>query len=95
VWVTAQALMALDRKPLPLAAVALRHAAGAQPSKHGAARAAAPVHVRHASSHRRGSTPHHPGRRRSTRPAQAPTLDVYAAGAGLLTALALAPVGIG
>jgi hypothetical protein len=97
VWVTAQALMALDGKPLPLAPVALHHAAAAR-SAGPSVGASVP-----ARAHGRAATHHHaaPARRRHARravktaAAGSPAVNVYAAGAGLLTALALAPVGLG
>jgi hypothetical protein len=94
VWVTGEALMALDGKALPLAPVARRRPP--------AARHAAPP----ASSTRRASTTPAPTRRHprprpiASRPLAAPAdsppeLDRLAGYAGVLTALTLATVGAG
>ena len=84
VWVTAEALMALAGKPLPLAPVALAAAPAHQSSAHkrAATRGASGVHVR---------------RRRGVRRLVGPDrltneLSTYA---GVLAALALAPMGLG
>jgi energy-coupling factor transport system substrate-specific component len=96
VWVTAQALMALDRKPLPLAPVALRQAAGARPGGRPAP-AGSQTHARAAPHHRApAQARHHRARASASSPGnRSATINAYAAGAGLLTALALAPVGLG
>ncbi len=87
VWVTAQAVMALDRKPLPLAPVARKRR-----SHHAAGRAAARASVRAASTRVAVlSARSHPTAPAATPPA----LLSYAADAGLVTALVLAPVGLG
>jgi energy-coupling factor transport system substrate-specific component len=87
VWVTAQAVMALDRKPLPLAPVARKrrghHAAGR--TARASVRAASPTRVAVLSARSRATAP----------PATPPALLSYAADAGLVTALVLAPVGLG
>lgn len=87
VWVTAEAAMALARKPLPLAAVARRTSSLAR-------------HARTAAAHHRAPAPVHrpararPSRRaRTVRPSRLST--TLAADAGLLEALVLAPVGLG
>jgi energy-coupling factor transport system substrate-specific component len=100
VWVTAQALMALDGKPLPLAPVALKSSAAVQPAGHrGTAGGAARPRSAQAAKqpHRAPARARQRRTRRGAGEAAAgsPTVNVYAAGAGLLTALALAPVGIG
>ena len=105
-WVTAEALLALEAKPLPLAPVAARAPAAAR----------APVARRHALAGRRApgrqatvrraaaAVPSAPrpavarpaGPRRSVSPATPQlALDRLAVDAGLLTALSLAPVGQG
>jgi energy-coupling factor transport system substrate-specific component len=105
VWVTAQALMALDGKPLPLQPVA-RPAVDARAPRPGGAASSARVRssrtrppVRSAvkrpvaAGSRRAS---HPTHQRSAAGQGAPrALSVYAMGAGLLAALAFAPVGVG
>jgi energy-coupling factor transport system substrate-specific component len=83
VWVTAQALMALAGKPLPLAPVAT----GGQASTHPSTRPA-----RHGPGHRARSR-----RRRATRgqPRTSPALAQLTTDAGVIAALALAPAGLG
>jgi energy-coupling factor transport system substrate-specific component len=78
VWVTAEALMALDGKPLPVAAVAARPAAGAPAPR----RVAAPRHTgaRHPHGFVRSRTPAGLGR--------------LAIAIGVVEALALAPVSV-
>ena len=96
-WVTAEALLALDSRPLPLAPVARRSAPAAHVSvpprstpRHPAAPATATPAPRHRASPRRPAAP--------TRPSVAaaassdPNLDRLAAYAGILTALSLAPL---
>jgi hypothetical protein len=83
VWVTAQAAMALAGKPLPLASVAT----GGGRSPAGAGRAGARPAV--AAGGRRGRK----GLAHVRRPTHATNLDPLAAGAALLSALALAPIG--
>jgi energy-coupling factor transport system substrate-specific component len=86
VWVTAQALMALSGKALPLAAPA-RPAATSLPATQGPRGRAARAR-RHPRAHR--------ARRTAVRPRSAPgpAVNRVAAMAGLLAALAYAPVGI-
>jgi len=91
-WVTGEALMALDGKALPLAAVA-EPAPVTAPVHH-----ASPVHHRSPKvtvSHR---TPHArslPARRVSARTADTPAVDRLVTFAGILTAITLAPLGGG
>jgi energy-coupling factor transport system substrate-specific component len=82
VWVTAEAVMALDGKPLPLAAVA--RAPSPAPAHKAAARP-----VVHRRIHRRA---HRAAAARSRGPARS-GLDSASGDLALLTALALAPVG--
>jgi prenyltransferase beta subunit len=96
-WVTGEALMALDGKPLPVAAVLRRSAPppAPRPTTHTTARpaaAAAPGHrPRHRSAARRAG---HPARVATPRAAVATTAtDRLAADAGVVTALSLALVG--
>ena len=96
-WVTAEVLLALDGRPLPLASVARR----APPPAHHEV----PRTPRHASAATTATPPAgHPAARRRpsaapVRPSAAPpsasdpTLDRLAAYAGILTALSLAPLG--
>jgi hypothetical protein len=92
VWVTAEALMALDGKALPLAPVARRQPPAAHP-------ASAPAKTRPASTAVH-APPHHRTRARPA-PAQVPAgaaksspeLDRLAGYAGILTAVTLATVG--
>jgi cobalamin biosynthesis Mg chelatase CobN len=116
VWVTAEALMALDGKPLPLAAVPARPhpsqtgsgsssggssgaAGGGSGSKSGrrSGTSAASTHSRpHAKNPSKMGHSKGGARTASTSAgADSKPLSLYAAGAGLLTALALAPVGLG
>jgi hypothetical protein len=94
VWVTAEALMALDGKPLPLSPVA-------RPTRT-LARPAAPSQTATPSAPTTATPAHHPAptrvvppRASSTRAAPAPDLDELAGYAGILTALTLATVGAG
>ncbi len=97
VWVTGEALMALEGKPLPLApgpAPTPSHPAGAarptvRPSVHH-------PHAAHAARSSRHAGPHVHRVRAPASPERlaAPMLRI-SAGAGLLTALILAPVGLG
>lgn len=82
VWVTAQALMALERKPLPLAPV---------PRRHGRARRGAGRRGRY-SQHVGAAGDAGSGRGAASVP---PALQTLAADAGVAAALALAPVGVG
>ena len=99
VWVTAEALMALDGKALPLAPVARR--AASRP-------AVTRLHistVEHTARHRAAGAPVRRHRPRSPRPVRstapvpsavsANTLDRLVSDAGILTAVVLAPVGAG
>jgi energy-coupling factor transport system substrate-specific component len=89
VWVTAQAIMALARKPLPLAPVGRsRHGSG-----RASARSAAAASLRLA--RRKGRKPgHRPGTVSAATQADRRLLR-YASDAGLVVAIALAPVGVG
>jgi hypothetical protein len=94
VWVTAEALMALDGKALPLAPVARRQRPAAHhsapPTKATPATAAAAPPTHHQTRARR------PPARVSAVPAtSSPELDRLAGYAGILTALTLATVGAG
>jgi Prenyltransferase and squalene oxidase repeat len=96
VWVTGEALMALDGKPLPLAPVALPTAT---PSAHPAAR---PRTAGHAAATATASVSHRTRRaRRAATPPPAtvqssdPVVDRLAAYAGILAAIVLAPLGQG
>jgi hypothetical protein len=88
VWVTAEAVMALAEKPLPLAPVPPRATTTARPARH----ATTKPHLR--------ATPR-PRRKLRRRPETAPPVQpsrlsmTLAADAGILDALALAPIGIG
>ena len=88
VWVTAEALMALARKPLPLAPVAV-------PSKPRPAHAA--IHGRRRRATRRaGRARRHA--RRAVRGASAPASAselTFATDAGVVAAMVLAPIGLG
>ncbi len=84
VWVTAEAMMALDGKPLPLAAVAR----APSPSRAAAHKAATKTTV-HRRFQRRA---HHSATTRTRGPARS-GLDAASGDLALLTALALAPVG--
>ena len=94
VWVTGEALMALAGKPLPLfharghhpAAARRRHAV-APARRHTAATAAPAASARHASKHAKT--------RRAVRPGGPATIQRLAGAAGLVTAILLAPVGVG
>jgi energy-coupling factor transport system substrate-specific component len=98
VWVTAQALMALARKPLPLLppAPVVRHRAAPRAAVHHVPPAPAPrrsafagaVHVTH--EHKAP-----PPKSRAAVRARAPALIDLAGAAALATALLLAPVGAG
>ena len=91
VWVTGEALMAMAGKPLPVAAPA------APPARSSAARAAGSAH-RAALRSRRVGAPRAIARRGPARhraPVSALDLGRAAGTVGVLTALALAPVGVG
>ncbi len=91
VWVTGEALMATAGKPLPVAAPA------APPARSSAARAAGSAH-RAALRSRRVGAPRAMARRGPARhraPVSALDLGRAAGTVGVLTALALAPVGVG
>jgi energy-coupling factor transport system substrate-specific component len=88
VWVTAEALMALDGQPLPIGAVAIHHA----PTHHAVA---PPRHHSGLPAHRARAG--RVGRRRTL--GQAPGTQrltlTFAGYAGVLAALAFAPIGLG
>jgi energy-coupling factor transport system substrate-specific component len=86
VWVTAQAAMALARKPLPLATVPLP---AAEHRIRRRAHRAAPVAATSSSPNRA------PARRVVEHAAPPPSYDWLAIDAGIATALALAPIGQG
>jgi energy-coupling factor transport system substrate-specific component len=85
VWVTAQALIALERKPLPLASIGTRGVAAASAASAGALRA----RTARASGARRRAV----AGRRARAQASTAAMQRYATDAGLLMALALTPVG--
>jgi energy-coupling factor transport system substrate-specific component len=88
VWVTGEALMALARKPLPLAPVAL-------PGSHRAATSPAAVHPRSARrAHRPALLRHRPAATPPHQPVSHGSLAL-AGDVGVLAAIALAPVGVG
>jgi energy-coupling factor transport system substrate-specific component len=103
VWVTAQALMALEGKALPLAPLPPRVSSGARQPTPAAtpsvAKGGTPRAQQAGTDRRvRPSQPIAAGRSHSHPSASKPTgprLSLYAAGLGLLTALAFAPVGLG
>ena len=93
-WVTAEALLALEAKPLPLAPVApphprVVHRAPARPAM--ARRAAAAAAPAHRAAHARAA----PARRVVVHRASGDEFDRFAVDAGVLTALSLAPLGQG
>jgi energy-coupling factor transport system substrate-specific component len=88
VWVTSEALMALARKSLPLAAVPRAH----RGTRSGRA-AAASVRTHRSSSSRHPGTGHQSAARAQARSSSA--LLGYATDAGLAVALVLAPIGLG
>jgi energy-coupling factor transport system substrate-specific component len=97
VWVTGEALMALEGKPLPLAPGPAPTSSHPAPATHPAPRSSShhahPAHAPRSSRHtsrrvRRDRASVSPG------PLTGPMLRI-SAGAGLLTALILAPVGLG
>ncbi len=89
VWVTAQAVMALARKPLPLTPLGShRHGSNGGGSKTRAAAAAAAARLRHR------KTAHSAGPGGGVRRSDSPVLR-YAGDVGLVAAIALAPVGLG
>ncbi len=87
VWVTAQAVMALARKPLPLAPIGSHHSGSHGGSSKGAARARAAV-----AGHRKAA--HQANSGGSGARSDSPVLR-YASDVGLVAAIALAPVGLG
>ena len=97
-WVTAEALLALNGRPLPLVSAARpapppAHRAPARSSaaRHAAAPATAAPAPRHDASPRRAAAPARPS---VAAPAFSdPNLDRLAAYAGIVTALSLAPLG--
>ncbi len=99
VWVTAEAVMALDRKPLPLTPAPRRThraatpaTASAAPSTGGSSAASATPGKRHGAGKTHPSK-HRAVRRFGTRAAASPSLMSYASAAAVITALVLAPVG--
>ncbi len=91
VWVTAQALMALERKTLPLVPIAVAQAVVAAPAK-----AAPRPRTRVVIHHARAVVPRARRHRRAATVAVVSAPMVRLAGdAGLIAALALAPVGAG
>jgi energy-coupling factor transport system substrate-specific component len=100
IWVTAEALLALEGKPLPLAPVARRSAPPARhavppatPRIHATAKAAAASGPRHHATPRRHGRAATALSRQAPATASDPRLDRLAAYAGILTALWLAPLG--
>jgi Prenyltransferase and squalene oxidase repeat len=106
VWVTGEALMAMEGKPLPIAAPApppapAQPATSSSTTTRAQSAAAAPAHARranrapaHTAAHKAG--PHPPSATRAAAIARNQVLAGNFAGAvGVLTALALAPVGLG
>jgi energy-coupling factor transport system substrate-specific component len=99
VWVTAQAVMALDRRPLPLRAAPRRvHRASTASATSAAAPTAGSKHAATGSVKRPSAgkkhVRSHRGARRSGAPRNAaPALLSYASDAAVITALVLAPVG--
>jgi hypothetical protein len=95
-WVTGEALMALEGKPLPLAPVALPKPASPAPARHAAPRTVARIATTTTNvTHRTARA-----RRAVVRPVSAPTaatpaVDRLATYAGILTAITLAPLGQG
>jgi energy-coupling factor transport system substrate-specific component len=93
-WVTGEALMGLEGKPLPLAPVALPKQASPAPAHHAAPRTVAPNRTANV-THRTARA-----RRAAVRPASAPAaatpaVDRLVTYAGILTAITLAPLGQG
>ncbi len=107
VWVTAQAVMALDRKPLPLAPTPRRThpratasaaatgaaAAGATSSPSGGASATSATSGKRQGAGKTHTHTHRPVGRSGARVAASPALMSYASDAAVITALVLAPVG--
>jgi hypothetical protein len=108
VWVTGEALMAMEGKPLPIAAPApppsASNPAARSHSTTSAARHHTPASATHAAWAKRAPA-HTAGRRHGTRsaPTRVPTsifrnqvlAGAFAHAMGVVTALALAPVGLG
>jgi hypothetical protein len=95
-WVTGEALMALEGKALPIAAVARHTSAGspARPTAHpAAARAASLERRRPRHSARRVSTLTPPVNSTSPPPGASPDVDGLVVATGILTALSLAVLG--
>jgi energy-coupling factor transport system substrate-specific component len=82
VWVTAEALMALDAKPLPLAPVAVASAPPARAKRGGGSHSRRPATTKRA-----------PRVRRTAHRASSPPLLVFAKAIGVAEAIVLAPVG--
>jgi energy-coupling factor transport system substrate-specific component len=97
VWVTGEALMALDGKPLPLAPVARAARAPGTKSQHTSPSASGTHHRAVAAAARpagpRRSVLRAVARSHAARPAPASPLDRLVSEAGILTAIVLAPVG--
>ena len=95
VWVTAQAVMALAGKPLPLTPVARKRAAQhavhttAGPALARTSRPTRPARARQRRVHRTVPSHHHPPRQAR------PSLDRLAVATAILTAVALAPIDVG
>jgi energy-coupling factor transport system substrate-specific component len=92
-WVTGEALMALEGKPLPVEAPARRQASAPAPKQTATTRTTsphtvAPAHVRRAARRRHRTEP-----RTVTPPPSARAADQLAVAAGILTALSLAFIG--
>jgi len=95
VWVTGEALMALEGKALPLAPVAMRAVSASSPAHHASAvhRSSSPkVTVSHRTPHTRAAQR---ARRVSVPTAVTPAVDRLVTYAGILTAITLAPLGQG
>lgn len=98
VWVTAQAVMALDRRPLPLAPAPRRRRASAAASAGataatGSSGSASARAGKASSAGKKRAAKHRSVGRSGTSAANAPALVSYANDAAILTALVLAPVG--
>jgi Prenyltransferase and squalene oxidase repeat len=95
VWVTGEALMALDGKPLPLAPVARRHQPAAHHSAAAPARTTPRPITRLPQVHRRARARRAAAQSPARPAASSSSLDRLAGYAGILTALTLATVGAG
>jgi hypothetical protein len=91
VWVTAEAMMALARKPLPLAPVrSAGHHHGKAAAKAAAARAQAAAAAR-----RRRAAALRQARKRAAAASRPTSVTALAADAATISAVVLAPVGLG